>query len=151
MTQCFFTSNDIFNRPFHEKKSTIKSTFWVKWLLTPNPWRKAYHLVQRKALIVIIHLVRTQNFPKNLHFFLSMYVCVARGKICWFFEIVWVHTKWVWTKWTKWTRWTKGTIYKGKGVFRNLKTSIKPLTIFVKKTHQRYKTRLKALKIPLRN
>ena len=46
----------------------------------------------------VIHLVRTQNFPKNQHFLppdMHTYVCVSWGKKCWFFGKFCVRTKWM--------------------------------------------------------
>ena len=46
----------------------------------------------------IIHLIRTQNFPKNQHFLppdTHTYVCESGGKKCYFFEKFCVRTKWM--------------------------------------------------------
>ena len=54
------------------------------------------------SLIGIVHLVRTQNFPKNQHFLSPdkrTYVCVSGGKKCWFFGKFCMRTKWMITQW----------------------------------------------------
>ena len=49
----------------------------------------------------IIHVVRTQNFPKSWHFLppdTHTYICVSGGKKCYFFGKFCVHNKWMISK-----------------------------------------------------
>ena len=59
---------------------------------------KCYFHTNFDKKLGIIHLVRTQNFQKNLHFLppdTDMYVYVTGGNKCWFFRKFWIITKWM--------------------------------------------------------
>ena len=60
--------------------------------------RLTWLITLTKFTFGVIHLVRTQNFPKNQEFLppdMHMYVCVPGATKCQFFGKFYVRTKWM--------------------------------------------------------